>query len=57
MASDNDDRVAPMHSYKFAAELQHKNRDNPAPLLCSIERNTGHGGALTFAWDVPRVAA
>ncbi|WP_370477304.1 prolyl oligopeptidase family serine peptidase [Tamlana flava] len=39
---DHDDRVVPAHSFKFAAELQSKQRgDNPT--LIRIETNAGHG--------------
>lgn len=41
-AAEGDDRVAPMHSKKFAAELQYKYKgDNP--ILFRIETKTGHG--------------
>ncbi|KAH7107917.1 prolyl oligopeptidase [Auriculariales sp. MPI-PUGE-AT-0066] len=43
MTADHDDRVVPLHSFKFAAELQHSRPDNPHPLLIRIERKTGHG--------------
>lgn len=39
---DHDDRVVPAHSYKFAAELQDKNRGNN-PILIRIDINAGHG--------------
>lgn len=39
---DHDDRVVPAHSFKFAAELQDKQKgDNPT--LIRIEVNAGHG--------------
>lgn len=43
--SDHDDRVVPMHSYKFAAALQ----ETPSPVvLLRVETNAGHGaGAST----------
>jgi prolyl oligopeptidase len=41
--SDHDDRVVPLHSYKFAAELQHWNKDNARPLLLRVETKAGHG--------------
>jgi len=44
MTSDNDDRVPPLHSYKFAATLQ--NRDaQENPILLRIEEGAGHYGA------------
>ena len=45
---DHDDRVAPWHSYKFAAALQHgQGCDNP--VLIRIETRAGHG-AGTPTW-------
>lgn len=49
--ADTDDRVVPMHSFKFAAALQHAQatRDpsigdaGDAPLLIRIETRAGHG--------------
>ena len=39
---DHDDRVVPLHSFKFAAELQRQHRgDNP--VLIRIETKAGHG--------------
>ncbi|MFX4272265.1 prolyl oligopeptidase family serine peptidase [Propionibacteriaceae bacterium Y1685] len=39
---DHDDRVVPLHSHKFTAELQHA-QAGPAPVLTRIEVATGHG--------------
>jgi prolyl oligopeptidase len=44
MTSENDDRVPPFHSYKFAAKMQ----NNPAqknPVLLRVEEGAGHYGA------------
>jgi prolyl oligopeptidase len=42
--ADHDDRVVPMHSFKFAATLQEKQQgDNPALIRISI--NQGHGAS------------
>lgn len=39
---DKDERVAPAHSYKFTAALQHCQKGSN-PILLRIDRNTGHG--------------
>ncbi|CAE7241201.1 f1pep1 [Symbiodinium sp. CCMP2456] len=44
--ADTDDRVVPMHSFKFAAALQHAQQSKGAgdkPLLIRIESRAGHG--------------
>lgn len=44
MTSENDDRVPPFHSYKFAAKLQSlQNQTNP--ILLRVEKSAGHSGA------------
>jgi prolyl oligopeptidase len=40
--SDHDDRVVPLHSYKYAATLQEKNTGEN-PVLLSVETDAGHG--------------
>jgi prolyl oligopeptidase len=40
--SDNDDRVVPAHSFKFAAHLQAK-QGGAAPVMIRIEKDAGHG--------------
>ena len=42
--SSGDDRVVPMHSFKFVAALQHSVPQNPHPLLIHIDKSwLGHG--------------
>jgi prolyl oligopeptidase len=41
ITGDNDDRVTPLHSYKFLATLQSKAK-NKNPYVLYIEKNTGH---------------
>ncbi|HEV3326040.1 MAG TPA: prolyl oligopeptidase family serine peptidase [Puia sp.] len=41
ITADHDDRVVPMHSYKFVAALQEKNTGN-TPILLLTEKNYGH---------------
>eukprot|EP01084_Bolivina_argentea_P161140 280540_1 len=46
--ADHDDRVSPLHSFKFVAELQHRlGADNKQknPLLIRIECKSGHGSS------------
>ncbi|TFL05465.1 prolyl oligopeptidase [Pterulicium gracile] len=43
MTADHDDRVVPLHSFKYAATLQHTLPDNPNPLLIRIDLKAGHG--------------
>jgi prolyl oligopeptidase len=40
--ADHDDRVVPLHSFKFAAALQAA-QGGPAPILIRIETKAGHG--------------
>jgi len=40
--ADHDDRVVPLHSYKFAAALQHA-QAGAAPILIRIDTKAGHG--------------
>ena len=42
MTADTDDRVVPMHSFKFAAALQHAQKGEK-PILLRIETRAGHG--------------
>jgi prolyl oligopeptidase len=42
MTADTDDRVVPMHSFKFAAALQHA-QSGDAPIFLRIEQRAGHG--------------
>jgi prolyl oligopeptidase len=46
--ADHDVRVAPLHSYKFAAALQAAQAGS-APVLLRVETNSGHGGGTTRA--------
>ena len=46
ITSDNDERVAPMHSYKFAAKLQNRPAQKN-PIYLQTLRKAGHGGVST----------
>ncbi len=44
VTADHDDRVVPMHSFKFAATMQEKQTGNN-PVLIRISINQGHGAS------------
>ena len=49
---DHDDRVVPLHSYKYVAALQHACAGKPEqkqPLLIRIETKAGHGAGMPLA--------
>jgi prolyl oligopeptidase len=55
ITGDHDTRVMPMHSFKFAAELQHA-QSGPAPVLLYLEASSGHGGGPTLAQAIEQSA-
>ncbi len=46
--ADHDDRVVPLHSYKFAATLQAA-QDADAPILLRVDSSAGHGAGKPLA--------
>jgi prolyl oligopeptidase len=44
--ADHDDRVVPLHSFKYAATLQAA-QGGPAPVLIRIDTKSGHGASNT----------
>jgi prolyl oligopeptidase len=52
---DHDDRVVPAHSFKFAAELQDKQKD-ANPVLIRIETNAGHGAGKPVSKTIEEAA-
>jgi prolyl oligopeptidase len=46
--ADTDDRVVPMHSFKFAAALHHA-QGGPAPILLRVETRAGHGAGIPIS--------
>lgn len=49
LTADHDDRVVPLHSFKFAATLQHTLPHNPHPLVIRIDKKAGHGAGKATA--------
>jgi prolyl oligopeptidase len=49
--ADHDDRVVPLHSYKFAAALQNA-QAGPAPILIRIDTQAGHGAGKPTAKQI-----
>jgi prolyl oligopeptidase len=45
LTADNDDRVFPAHSFKYAAALQAAQRGD-APILLRVDVRAGHGPGL-----------
>jgi prolyl oligopeptidase len=50
ITSDNDDRVPPLHSYKFAAKLQNRPAQKNPIYLISLS-NSGHYGKIASYED------
>ncbi|HEU4406691.1 MAG TPA: prolyl oligopeptidase family serine peptidase [Polyangiaceae bacterium] len=48
VTGENDNRVVPWHSYKFAAALQAA-QAGPAPVLLKLQSTAGHGGGTTLS--------
>lgn len=46
ITSENDDRVPPIHSYKFAAKLQNR-ASQKNPVFLKTQRNSGHYGKVS----------
>ena len=53
--ADTDDRVVPMHSFKYAAALQHAQAGN-APVLIRIETRAGHGAGTPITKRIDQAA-
>ena len=52
---DHDDRVVPAHSFKFAAELQSKQKGTN-PTLIRIETDAGHGAGTPVSKTIEQYA-
>lgn len=53
--ADTDDRVVPMHSFKFGAALQHA-QSGDAPILLRIETRAGHGAGTPITKQIDQAA-
>jgi prolyl oligopeptidase len=53
--ADTDDRVVPMHSFKFAAALQEAQAGD-APVLIRIETRAGHGRGTPTTKQIEQAA-
>lgn len=55
VTADTDDRVVPMHSFKFGAALQHA-QAGAAPILLRIETRAGHGAGTPTSKKIEETA-
>ncbi|HEY4234426.1 MAG TPA: prolyl oligopeptidase family serine peptidase, partial [Lacipirellulaceae bacterium] len=55
LTADTDDRVVPMHSFKFAAALQRAQADT-APIILRVETRAGHGGGTPVTKRIDEAA-
>jgi prolyl oligopeptidase len=55
LTADTDDRVVPMHSFKFGAALQHA-QAGPAPIQLRIESRAGHGAGTPTTKKIEETA-
>jgi prolyl oligopeptidase len=55
MTADTDDRVVPMHSFKFAAAMQ-RAQAGDAPILLRIESRAGHGAGTPVKKQIENAA-
>ena len=50
--ADHDDRVAPGHSFKYAARIQEVHGDGPNPVFIRIQKSAGHGSGMPVSMRV-----
>jgi prolyl oligopeptidase len=55
MTADTDDRVVPMHSFKFAAAMQ-RAQAGTAPIILRVETRAGHGGGTPLTKRIDEAA-
>jgi len=64
MTGDHDDRVPPLHSYKYGATVQHAVAENPTPgrapqrnpVLLRVETRAGHGAGKPTAKQIEELS-
>ncbi len=56
MTSAYDDRVPPLHSYKFTATLQELS-NKEKPILLRVEKNAGHNGSRNYETYIDEATA
>ena len=54
--ADHDDRVAPAHSFKFAARLQKCQASDGPPVLIRIATSAGHGAGTALDKVIEKAA-
>jgi prolyl oligopeptidase len=52
---DHDDRVVPLHSYKFISQLQSQLGASTNPMMIRVDENTGHGAGTPTAKIIEEV--
>ncbi len=55
-AGEHDDRVAPVHSYKFAAALQAAGPGGGSPALLRVDHETGNGDGMAIRKQIELAA-
>jgi prolyl oligopeptidase len=55
LTADTDDRVVPMHSFKFGAALQ-RAQAGSAPIILRVESRAGHGGGTPVTKRIDEAA-
>ena len=55
MTGDTDDRVVPMHSFKFAAAMQ-RAQAGDGPVLLHVLTNAGHGSGMSVKRGIEHAA-
>lgn len=54
--ADHDDRVVPLHSYKFTSALQNNSLKSKSPALIRVDVKAGHGAGKPTAKVIAQYA-